>query len=252
MSNIASKIRRGTDLILGHIGHMATKRKVEHYAKLLQEESPNESPYYSHQRQGQFGENFTMVKLRTMKSDPTGQLSSVERLTELGKHLRLKGIDEYTQFQSVIDGDMSFFGYRPRQPNCAESIPHCYKTLTDKPGITGLYQIYYAVTENPDEGAKRKIETFYANRGALIRAFLDVGCLTATVALVASKKGKADRSLVLTADLEEVPNAQIAEKSTAASISFIDSANPNNTKPLTRKENKPTLKAQAGFIDLSK
>ena len=126
---LTSKIRRGTDFALAYIAHQVTKRKVEYYAQELKKESPDEDAYYTQERQGQYGQTFTIKKLRTMRSDPTGTLSPAERLTDLGKEIRRKGIDEYPQFENVMDGDMSFFGYRPRQVNLPESIPHCYSCL---------------------------------------------------------------------------------------------------------------------------
>ena len=69
-----------------------------------------------------------------MKDDP--------RVTKVGKILRKTSLDEFPQFLNVLKGEMSLVGPRPHLPEeVAKYEQHHKKTLTVKPGITGLAQV---------------------------------------------------------------------------------------------------------------
>ncbi len=89
---------------------------------------------YLQTRVGEFGEAFTIFKVRTMNEH--GETVPVTRL------LRKMSIDEFTQLWNVILGDMSLVGPRPEVWEKAEDhglISHPRNWV--QPGMTGAWQI---------------------------------------------------------------------------------------------------------------
>jgi len=89
---------------------------------------------------------FTIYKFRTMTfgRDASGLLlPDEERLTPLGKFLRLTSIDELAELFNVLKGDMSLVGPRPLferyLPYYTEEEK---KRFTMHPGITGWAQVH--------------------------------------------------------------------------------------------------------------
>ncbi|MDO5564316.1 MAG: exopolysaccharide biosynthesis polyprenyl glycosylphosphotransferase [Eubacteriales bacterium] len=93
---------------------------------------------------------FNIIKFRSMKVSndykvrPTEQ--SDERITKVGRIIRLTHMDELPQFFNVIKGDMSIVGPRPERREHVElyskEISEFSYRLKVKAGITGLAQIY--------------------------------------------------------------------------------------------------------------
>jgi lipopolysaccharide/colanic/teichoic acid biosynthesis glycosyltransferase len=88
---------------------------------------------------------FTLFKFRTMSAatGPNGQLlPDSQRLSPLGKVLRLTSLDELPQLWNIIRGEMSFVGPRPLR---VEYLPYYTRRErarhTVRPGLTGLAQI---------------------------------------------------------------------------------------------------------------
>ena len=106
---------------------------------------------YSQERIGRGGKPFRIYKFRTMvvdaEKDGVPQLEQDDdpRLTEFGKVLRKRHLDELPQIWNVLKGDMSFVGYRPeRQYFIAQIMEHNpdYQLLYQStPGVTSLATI---------------------------------------------------------------------------------------------------------------
>lgn len=105
---------------------------------------------YRQVRVGQFGRNFTMLKLRTMRRDaeasgPVFSQQGDPRTLKVGRVLRRFRIDELPQLLNVLKGEMSLVGPRPERPefveNLTREIPfYAFRTAVP-PGITGWAQV---------------------------------------------------------------------------------------------------------------
>ena len=126
---------------------------------------------YRQQRVGQYGQNFTFLKFRSMHTDNDNsvhreyvtkliagkaehklfdengegvyKLTNDKRVTRIGKFLRKTSLDELPQLMNVLKGDMSLVGPRPPIPYelAAYQTWHRRRVLEVKPGITGLWQV---------------------------------------------------------------------------------------------------------------
>jgi exopolysaccharide biosynthesis polyprenyl glycosylphosphotransferase len=109
-------------------------------------------------RVGRHGEEFTMVKFRTMVQDAEARRADVlhlneldgvlfkmrsdPRITRIGGWLRRFSLDELPQLINVLKGDMSLVGPRPPLPEeVALYGDDVLRRLLVKPGLTGLWQI---------------------------------------------------------------------------------------------------------------
>jgi exopolysaccharide biosynthesis polyprenyl glycosylphosphotransferase len=115
--------------------------------------------FFRQQRVGRYGDHFTMLKFRTMRSDSEvlraelahlnqnsdGLLFKVKgdpRITRVGSFLRRSSLDELPQLLNVVRGHMSLVGPRPPLPEEVESYPpDLRRRLLVKPGLTGLWQV---------------------------------------------------------------------------------------------------------------
>jgi exopolysaccharide biosynthesis polyprenyl glycosylphosphotransferase len=101
--------------------------------------------FYRPERLGQGGKPFRLWKFRTMVSnadclgDPTFTQKNDQRITRLGRLLRLSHIDELGQFINILKGEMSVVGPRPERylAELEENIPYYRTRYAVKPGATG-------------------------------------------------------------------------------------------------------------------
>jgi lipopolysaccharide/colanic/teichoic acid biosynthesis glycosyltransferase len=98
--------------------------------------------FFWQQRLGQGGRPFLLYKIRTLKPpfDWYGRkLPDTERLTTIGRILRMCRFDELPQLLNVLVGEMSLIGPRPLLPR---DQPHNSAVrLSVRPGITGWAQV---------------------------------------------------------------------------------------------------------------
>lgn len=93
-------------------------------------------------RSGLHGEEFTIVKLRTMRAERYPGEPDADRTPPLGHRLRATSLDELPQLWNVLLGDMSLIGPRPTLPaQVARYGPHERRRLEVKPGLTGWAQV---------------------------------------------------------------------------------------------------------------
>jgi lipopolysaccharide/colanic/teichoic acid biosynthesis glycosyltransferase len=104
--------------------------------------------FYRQRRVGLNGEQFELLKLRTMEvgAEHRGAGYAVNegdpRITRVGRALRRLSLDEIPQLWNVVRGDMSLVGPRPTLAYQVERYtPRQRRRLEVKPGITGWAQV---------------------------------------------------------------------------------------------------------------
>jgi lipopolysaccharide/colanic/teichoic acid biosynthesis glycosyltransferase len=110
-------------------------------------ESPG-SPIYRQRRVGLDGEEFDVLKLRTMVTgaEHIGAGMAIDegdtRITRVGAFLRRTSLDEIPNLVNVIRGDMAIIGPRPTIPvQVAQYTDRQRGRLTVRPGLTGWAQV---------------------------------------------------------------------------------------------------------------
>lgn len=95
-------------------------------------------------RPGKNGKIFMLYKFRSMsnKKDSNGNLlPDAQRITKLGKFIRVTSLDELPQLFNILKGDMSLIGPRPKLVKDVIFYDDSVKSLMVRPGITGLAQV---------------------------------------------------------------------------------------------------------------
>lgn len=152
---------------------------------------------YRQQRVGRAGRDFTLLKLRTMKTNaendgPQWAKRDDRRVTKFGRWLRRTRLDEVPQFWNVLKGDMSLVGPRPERPEFVgqleREIPFYRARLAIKPGLTGWAQIKSGYASGTD-GAKTKLEydLYYIKNRSF---WLDTLILLQTLRVVLGLQGR--------------------------------------------------------------
>ena len=103
--------------------------------------------FFKQRRIGLGGQEFYMIKFRSMVPERTKESMlrmEVDRLTTVGKLLRLFHLDELPQVINILRGDMSLVGPRAewalRHEAISAQLPEFSRRLRVKPGIAGLAQ----------------------------------------------------------------------------------------------------------------
>jgi len=115
---------------------------------------------FRQKRVGARGEEFEMIKFRTMCVDAEARLAQLAeqqrdagndvlfkmksdpRVTRVGGLLRRFSVDELPQLINVLRGEMSLVGPRPPLMREVEAYePDALRRLRVKPGLTGLWQV---------------------------------------------------------------------------------------------------------------
>jgi lipopolysaccharide/colanic/teichoic acid biosynthesis glycosyltransferase len=110
-------------------------------------ESPG-SPIYRQRRVGMNGEEFDVLKLRTMVTgaEHIGAGMAIDegdtRITRVGGFLRRTSLDEIPNLINVLTGEMAIIGPRPTIPvQVAQYTERQHGRLAVKPGLTGWAQV---------------------------------------------------------------------------------------------------------------
>ena len=107
------------------------------------------SPFFFARRVAPGGDDFRMVKFRTMipdawKSGVNSTAAGDARITPIGRWLRKYKLDELPQLWNVLTGDMSLVGPRPQVRADVDLYTHEERAMLQaQPGITDLASIVF-------------------------------------------------------------------------------------------------------------
>lgn len=155
---------------------------------------------FRQKRVGARGEEFEMVKFRTMCVDAEELLAQLQRdmgndvlfkmkndprVTRVGRLLRRFSLDELPQLFNVLGGEMSLVGPRPPLLREVEGYePDAVRRLRVKPGLTGLWQVSGRSDLTWDESLR--LDLWYVDNWSLV---LDLQILFRTAKAVVTGAG---------------------------------------------------------------
>ncbi len=150
-------IKRTMDIVISGIGLLLLAPFLPLLALAIKLDSPG-PVFYRPERLGRGGKPFHLWKFRTMVSDadrigdPTFTSKNDQRITRVGRILRLIHVDELPQFINILSGEMSIVGPRPERfvPELEENIPYYRTRYAVKPGATGLALVEQGYAEGID------------------------------------------------------------------------------------------------------
>jgi exopolysaccharide biosynthesis polyprenyl glycosylphosphotransferase len=170
-------------------------------------------PALFHQtRVGRAGRTFTVIKFRSMRVDADTQgagrraadadsggylegkvadlvaalkTDNDDRVTRVGRFIRVTSLDELPQLWNVVRGDMSLVGPRPLRPFEAAALnPWQAARHEVRPGVTGLWQVLGR--SDVDWEQRMQMDYSYVRHWSLRQ---DVRVLARTAKVVFSRKG---------------------------------------------------------------
>lgn len=184
-------IKRALDILFGLIGTILLI-PITIIVKIAYLLTGDTAPiFYTHERVGQYGKCFRLIKFRSMVPNADKVLQELlkidkyreewernqkfdndPRITRIGQFLRKTSIDEFPQFINMVKGDMSLVGPRPLVKGELER--HNGLTLYNKvrPGVTG----WWACNGRSNISYKERLELeyYYVKNCSL---YLDALCI---------------------------------------------------------------------------
>ena len=145
--------------------------------------------FYKQLRLTKDRKEFYVYKFRSMRvdaeKDGVARLAQTndDRITPVGKIIRMLRIDEMPQLWCILTGDMTIVGPRPERPEIAakyeEDMPEFALRLQAKAGLTGLAQVYGKYNTTPYN--KLQMDLQYIGSMGLVT---DVKLIFATVKIL--------------------------------------------------------------------
>ncbi len=145
------------DIVGSIIGLILASPLMSYVAYRIRKRRARKSDIFSHTRVGKNGKTFKMHKFRSMCLDAEEKLEELldqneiegamfkmkedPRVTQIGKIIRAKSIDELPQLWNVLKGDMSLIGPSTFGKEVAEYTRYDLQRLYVKPGCSGLWQV---------------------------------------------------------------------------------------------------------------
>tara|TARA_Y100000310_G_C20664141_1_gene806497 strand:- start:716 stop:2044 length:1329 start_codon:yes stop_codon:yes gene_type:complete len=155
------------------------------------------SIFIRQRRVGKDDSHISLLKFRTMTHDDAGVYGehNNNRVTKVGRFLRVSRIDELPQLWNVVVGDVSLIGPRPELPDLVrqynEYVPYYNTRHLIQPGLSGWAQIYHE--RHPHHAAdiaetknKLSYDLFYTKNRSLL---LDVTIILKTIKTLLSRAG---------------------------------------------------------------
>ncbi|MCB0288336.1 MAG: exopolysaccharide biosynthesis polyprenyl glycosylphosphotransferase [Calditrichaeota bacterium] len=143
-------LKRGFDVIVSLTGLLLLSPFFLLLATIIKLTSPG-PVFYRQKRVSLDGQEFAMIKFRSMRSDAEADTGPVwakaddPRTTSIGKLLRRTSLDELPQLINVIKGEMSLVGPRPERRHFVEQfqshVPKYLERHRVRCGMTGWAQV---------------------------------------------------------------------------------------------------------------
>ena len=189
-------LKRVFDLALSSIGLVLASpfMLLTAIAVYLESDGP---VFYSQERVGEGGRHFTVYKFRSMRADaeqdgtPQWARDGDDRITRVGRFIRLTRLDELPQLWNVLKGDMSFVGPRPERPyfveQLAKDIPFYMQRHAVKPGVTGWAQVKYQYGNSVEDAMEKlRYDLYYIKH---LSVALDLSIVFDTVKVILFGRG---------------------------------------------------------------
>ncbi|MGV8908961.1 MAG: sugar transferase [Propionicimonas sp.] len=201
MSGVRRTVKRLVDSVLTLVVCLVALPALGAVAILVRLDSPGPI-LFQQKRVGAQGEEFLMLKFRTMVADAETRLVEMTsaghdansrlfkmkddpRVTRIGKLLRRYSLDELPQLLNVLRGEMSLVGPRPPLPSeVAEYESDAIRRLRVRPGLSGLWQVSGRSDLSWDESLR--LDLWYVDNWSLM---LDLQILSRTARAVFVGKG---------------------------------------------------------------
>ena len=153
---------------------------------------------FCQRRPGKHGALFKMYKFRSMSNalDAQGKLlPDKDRLSSVGRFLRVTSLDELPELWNVLKGDMSLIGPRPLLPQYLERYtPEHMRRHNVRPGITGWAQIHGR--NNVLFSERLDLDIWYVDHCSFL---LDIKILIITIFMIFKRDG-----VVVDQDVHEI------------------------------------------------
>lgn len=169
MTSSSTLIKRATDITGASLLLIVTAPVMAMAAVAIKLDSRG-SVFFRQQRVGRDGDEFEIIKFRTMydgaererqelahMNETSGlfKVAADPRVTRVGGFLRKSHIDELPQLFNVLRGEMSLVGPRPLVPMEDVAITGWYRRRSHlTPGITGVWQLHGPVRAPLEEMVK--------------------------------------------------------------------------------------------------
>jgi sugar transferase (PEP-CTERM system associated) len=194
-SRVTRVLKRTFDLVLAIVGFVPAAPLMLLTALAVKLDSRGPA-LYRQERVGENGRVFTLCKFRSMRIDaeqgtPIWAKDKDDRVTRVGRFIRLTRLDELPQLWNVLRGDMSFVGPRPERPFFVEQlaavIPFYMARHAVKPGVTGWAQVKYRYGSSIEDALEKlRYDLYYIKHLSLV---FDFTILVDTVKVIVSGKG---------------------------------------------------------------
>jgi sugar transferase (PEP-CTERM system associated) len=195
VSRVTRALKRGFDIVVAAIGLVLAGPLMALTALAIRLDSAGPI-LYCQERVGKDGRPFTLCKFRSMRTDaeqgtPIWAKDKDERVTRVGRFIRLTRLDELPQLWNVLRGDMSCVGPRPERPffvqQLASEIPFYATRHVVRPGVTGWAQVKYRYGSSVEDAAEKlRYDLYYIKHQSL---FFDITILLDTVKVVLFRMG---------------------------------------------------------------
>jgi sugar transferase (PEP-CTERM system associated) len=194
-SRLSRGIKRGFDIVVACVGLILAAPLMALTALAVRLDSPGPI-LYCQERVGKDGRPFTLCKFRSMRTDaeqgtPIWAKDKDDRVTRVGRIIRMTRLDELPQLWNVLRGDMSCVGPRPERQffvnQLLAEIPFYNTRHVVRPGVTGWAQVKYRYGSTVEDAAEKlRYDLYYIKHQSLI---FDLTILLDTVKVVLFRQG---------------------------------------------------------------